>query len=167
MHGKPTICYRQPSILLLHFKLIGKFSRLCLWVASIHMLGVIRRLVTLFHVRFLWWGYRHDVSGPSWMPAAQEYSRSFLGMAVGCPTERSAGDHVTVWLGSYLTCNALLTCVTRGGPVFFASQPPRVADAWTSAPKLCYYQTTPALSPDRAFEGGWVEKDARLNEDLE
>ena len=62
-HGEPTICNRQPAILFLHFKLKGKFSRLCFCVASIHMLGVIRRGVSLFHVRFLWWGYRHHVYG--------------------------------------------------------------------------------------------------------
>lgn len=62
VYGKPTICNRQPAILLLHLKLESKIARLCVWVASIHsMVGGIWRRISLFHLRFLWWGCRHDV----------------------------------------------------------------------------------------------------------
>ena len=62
VHGRPTICNRQPAILLLHLKLESKIARLCVWVASIHsMVGGIWRRIALFHLRFLCWGCRHDV----------------------------------------------------------------------------------------------------------
>lgn len=40
---EPTICYRQPSVLFLDLKLIRQLSltRLCFWISSVHVLGII------------------------------------------------------------------------------------------------------------------------------
>jgi hypothetical protein len=62
---EPTICYGQPSVLLLYFELVPETLRLCILSFSVHMrlVFVTRRLSCLFHVRLLWGGSRHVYCG--------------------------------------------------------------------------------------------------------
>ena len=65
-----TICYREPPVLFFHLEFVPQYGGV--WVLRIIHLSirVVRRLYTLFNLRFLWGGSRHDVgrigAGSGW-----------------------------------------------------------------------------------------------------